>query len=125
MKASLIIVGLALSLFFAEARLSAHHAWPVNQQRLVTVTGTVVEFDWANPHPMITLTVVAANGAAEKWLIGGPALNRMEANGWSKTTVKPGDVVTGSGYQYTDGQKIIKLERVTLPSGKELRVYGR
>jgi len=34
-------------------------------------------------------------------------------------------VITGIGYQYLDGQKIIKLERVILPSGKELLVYGR
>jgi hypothetical protein len=41
------------------------------------------------------------------------------------TTVKTGDVITGIGYQYNDGQKIIKLERVVLPDGKELLVYGR
>jgi hypothetical protein len=29
-----------------------------------------------------------------------------------KTTVKPGDVITGTGYQFSDGQKIIRLERV-------------
>jgi hypothetical protein len=49
----------------------------------------------------------------------------MEANGWSKATVKPGDVITGIGYQFADGQKIVRLERVVLPNGKELRLYGR
>jgi hypothetical protein len=61
----------------------------------------------------------------EKWLIGGPALNRMEANGWNKGTVKAGDVITGTGYQFADGQKIIRLESVLLADGKEIRVYGR
>jgi hypothetical protein len=49
----------------------------------------------------------------------------MEANGWSRTTVKQGDVITGTGYQFADGQKIIRLERVVLADGKEIRVYGR
>jgi hypothetical protein len=49
----------------------------------------------------------------------------MESNGWTKTTLKTGDVITGIGYQYADGQKIIRLERVVLADGKELRVYGR
>ena len=49
---------------------------------------------------------------------GGPALNRMEANGWTKTTIKPGDVVTGTGYQFSDGQKIIRLEKIVLSDGK-------
>jgi hypothetical protein len=105
--------------------LSAHHSWPVSYTKLVTVKGTVTEFTWANPHPMMTLEVQSDTGRPEKWLIGGPAINRMEANGWSKTTVKPGDMLTGIGYQFADGQKIIRLERVVLADGKELRLYGR
>src|SRR5215471_3756353 len=105
--------------------LSAHHSWPVSYDKLVTVKGTVVQFTWANPHPMMTLEVQGNEGRAEKWLVGGPAINRMEANGWTKTTVKPGDVITGIGYQFADGQKIVRLERVVMPDGKELRLYGR
>jgi len=125
MKAFAISAWLTLALIPAPVPLLAHHAWPVNQLRLVTVKGTVVDFQWGNPHPMITLEVQTTNGNTEKWQVGGPALNRMEANGWTKTTVKAGDVITGIGYQYLDGQKIIKLERVILPSGKEILVYGR
>ncbi len=125
MKAFCISAWITLALIPGPMPLSAHHSWPVNQKRLVTVKGTVVDFQWGNPHPMITLAVLTTNGNTEKWQVGGPALNRMEANGWTKTTVKTGDVITGIGYQYSDGQKIIKLERVILPNGKELLVYGR
>jgi len=114
-----------LALVCAAAPLSAHHSWPVSNDRLVTVKGTVVEFAWANPHPMITLEVQSNDGRTEKWMVGGPAINRMTANGWTKTTVKPGDMITGIGYQYADGEKIVRLERVILADGKELRVYGR
>ena len=116
---------LVVTLLSAAVPLSAHHAWPVSYERLVTVKGTVTEFVWANPHPMITVEVRADSGQMEKWTIGGPALNRMEANGWNRTTVKQGDVITGTGYQFADGQKIIRLERVVLADGKEIRVYGR
>jgi len=125
MKALSISAWITFALLPASTPISAHHAWPVNQQRLVTVKGTVVDFEWGNPHPMITLEVPTTNGNTEKWQVGGPALNRMTANGWTKTTVKTGDVITGIGYQYSDGQKIIRLERVILPNGKELLVYGR
>jgi phage shock protein PspC (stress-responsive transcriptional regulator) len=107
------------------AGLSAHHAWPVSYAQLVTVKGMVTEFAWENPHPMITLDVRTDDGKMETWMVGGPAVTRMETNGWTKTTVKPGDVITGIGYQFGDGQKIIRLERVVLGDGKELRVYGR
>ena len=113
------------ALILAAAPSSAHHRWPVDRSELVTVNGTVVDFVWGNPHPMITLEVRNSEGVSEEWLIGGPALNRMEANGWTSTTVKPGDVITGVGYQFLDGQRIVRLERVTLADGSEIRVYAR
>ena len=124
MKTSLATIVL-LALVLAAIPLSAHHSWPVNLEKLVTVKGTVTDFTWENPHPMMTLEVKTDDGKVEKWQGGGPAINRMEANGWTKTTVKAGDVITGTGYQFSDGQKIIRLERVVLPDGKEMRLYGR
>jgi hypothetical protein len=125
MKSLLLAVVVGLALATSAVPLSAHHSWPVNQSKLVTVKGTVTDVTWENPHPMFGLEVRADDGKVEKWLIGGPALTRMEANGWTKTTLKPGDVITGIGYQFADGQKIIRLERVVLADGKEMRVYGR
>jgi hypothetical protein len=124
MKASLVQV-LAMLALFSAATLSAHHSWPVSRDQLVTVKGTVTDFAWNNPHPMIGLEVRTNDGKVEKWTVGGPAINRMEANGWTKNTVKPGDVITGIGYQFSDGQKIIRLERVIFADGKEMRLYGR
>jgi hypothetical protein len=125
MKALCVPALVILTLVSAAVPLSAHHSWPVSMDRLVTVKGTVVEFAWANPHPMMTLEVQANDGRTEKWMVGGPAIIRMTANGWTKTTVKPGDVITAIGYQFADGQKIVRIERVVLADGKELRVYGR
>jgi hypothetical protein len=125
MKTLLVSVVVTLTVVASAVSLSAHHSWPVNMDKLVTVKGTVMEFAWENPHPMITLEVRTDDGKVEKWLIGGPAINRMEANGWTKTTVKPGDVLTGTGYQFSDGQKILRLDRVVFADGKEMRLYGR
>ena len=109
MKTLCVPAFVILTLVSAVMPLSAHHSWPISNDRLVTVKGTVIEFKWANPHPMMTLEVQANDGRTEKWEIGGPAINRMESNGWTKTTVKPGDVITGIGYQFADGQKIVRL----------------
>jgi Family of unknown function (DUF6152) len=125
MKALCVSAIRVLLLVSAVIPLWAHHSWPVSNDHLVTVKGKVIEFMWGNPHPMITLEVQGNDGRPEKWQIGGPAIVRMEANGWTKTTVKPGDVITGIGYQYKDGEKIIRLERVVLADGRELRVYGQ
>ena len=87
MKHLFVSVLVLLALISGTVPLAAHHSWPINQSQLVTVKGTVVEFSWENPHPMITLEVKGEDGKVEKWLVGGPAINRMEANGWTKGSV--------------------------------------
>jgi hypothetical protein len=56
--------------------LRAHHEWPVDQTKPITVMGSVAGNRWANPHVMIYLDV-DANGTIEKWTVGvlvdGPA----------------------------------------------------
>jgi len=116
---------LVVGVLYVPAIVSAHHSWPVDTSKLVTVKGTVAVFSWANPHPMITLDVQGADGKIEKWEVGGPAISRMVANGWSKTTLKAGDVISGIGYQYANGAKVIRLEKVVLADGRELLVYAR
>jgi hypothetical protein len=97
----------------------------VSYSKQVTVKGTVTAVSWENPHPMFSLDVRGEDGRTEKWSVGGPAINRMEGSGWTRSTLKVGDVITGTGYQFADGQRIIRLEKVILADGKELFVYGR
>src|SRR5438105_5191677 len=82
MKALCVPACVILTLVCAAVPLSAHHSWPVSFDRLVTVKGRVIDFVWANPHPMMTLEVESNEGRTEKWTAGGPAIIRMEANGW-------------------------------------------
>ena len=114
-----------VALVAAASSLSAHHSWPVDFSHEITVKGTVTDYNWANPHVMFGLNVQDANGKVQKWNVGGPATNRMAANGWDKTTLKPGDVITATGYRFTDGQPILRLNKVLMPTGKEMFLYGR
>ena len=116
---------LAVLTIVAGTPLFAHHSWPVDFNREVTVKGTVTEYSWGNPHVMIALDVKRDDGTIEKWNVGGPSTSRMEANGWHKGSLKLGDVITGSGYQFMDGQKILRLQRITMPDGKTMLLYGR
>ncbi len=113
-----------VAILAAASPLFAHHSWPVNTSREVTVKGTVTEYSWANPHVMIGLDVAGTDGTVEKWSVGGPSTTRMGANGWDKTTLKPGDSLTAIGYQFSDGQKVLRLEKIVMASGKEMFLYG-
>jgi hypothetical protein len=105
--------------------VSAHHAWPVDRSKEVTVSGTVTKYDWSNPHVMIALDVPSDNGKVEKWNVGGPSTGRMETNGWGANTLKPGDKVTATGYRYSDGANVLRLEKIVMAGGKEMLLYGR
>jgi len=91
----------AIGTLLVASPLLAHHAWPVDRSKEVTVKGTVTAYTWADPHVMIALDVVVADGRTEKWDVGGPSLSRMSGNGWDRNTLKPGDVITG-----VNGQRI-------------------
>jgi hypothetical protein len=116
--ATLVILAAASPLF-------AHHSWPVDTSKEVTVKGTVTGYNWTNPHVMMGLDVQTANGKMEKWDVGGPSTARMAGNGWDKTTLKPGDVITAIGYRFADGQNILRLQKIVMANGKEMFLYGR
>ena len=113
------------AVLLAASPLAAHHAWPVTYEKLVTIKGTVTSYNWGNPHTMFGVDVTAANGQLQKWNVGGPSTDRMARNGWGRDTLKAGDTIEATGYQFADGQNILRLEKVVLSSGKELFLYGR
>ena len=118
------IVAVAAAAILGAGPSFAHHAWPVDRSKEVTVKGTVTGFNWTNPHVMIDLEVKSDSGKVEKWSVGGPSVERMGRNGWDKNTLKPGDVITGYGYRYNDGQTVVQLQRIVMANGKEMFLYG-
>ena len=119
------ILALAVGIVAAAAPLLAHHSWPVDTSKEVTVRGTVMGYTWSNPHVMIGLNVQTAGGKVEKWDVGGPSTARMSGNGWNSSTLKPGDVITAMGYRFADGQNILRLQKIVMTDGKEMFLYGR
>ena len=115
----------AIGLLVAAGPLFAHHAWPVDRTKEVTVKGPVTAYTWSVPHGLIALDVTSDNGRMEKWDVGGPSMNRMAGNGWDKSTLKPGDVITGYGYRFADGSNVVQLQKIVMASGKEMLLYGR
>ncbi|HKE86943.1 MAG TPA: DUF6152 family protein [Vicinamibacterales bacterium] len=112
----------AIAALVAAGPLLAHHEWPVDQTRQVTVQGIVTAFTWANPHVMIALDV-QADGTIEKWKVGGSSPKFMATCGWDKKTLKAGDVVTVVGYRFKDGSNAARLQTLVMPNGKEM-YYG-
>ena len=74
-----MILALAVVTFAVAVPVLAHHAWPVDRSKEVTVKGTVTGFNWLNPHVMIDLEIKTDSGKVEKWSVGGPSVERRPA----------------------------------------------
>lgn len=71
----------------------AHHSYAMfDSQKTVAVDGTVMEFQWTNPHSWIQLVSKdSATGKQVEWVIEMGSPNALERQGWRRTSLKPGD----------------------------------
>jgi len=82
----------------------AHHSFAMfDNQKDVTLEGTIKEFQWTNPHTWIQVMVKDAAGKEVEWSIEGGSPNSLSRNGWKRTSLKPGDKVVLVTHPLKDG----------------------
>jgi Family of unknown function (DUF6152) len=108
---SAIIIAICLTAF----PVLAHHAIAAkfDPSKTVTLNGTVVAIDWANPHVHLFVDVKGAN-AITNWAIELESLVDLQKNGWSRDTVKIGEGITVQGMPARDGSKQAWATSVTV-----------
>lgn len=100
----------------------AHHGSAAyDPSKSVTVTGTVTEYDFVNPHVMISVDVKNASGNVEKWEGEMTSPNHLGRAGWTKNTIKAGDQVTLTGYPARSGATTMIIHKV-LKNGEEIQL---
>jgi hypothetical protein len=116
------VLGVTLALLIACENVSAHHGSSnYDLSKSVSVKGTVTQFDFMNPHSAIHLEAKDDKGNAEEWLIEADSPNNLARAGWTRDSLKPGDLVTIVGNRLKDGSKIMRLQKVIFADGKELK----
>jgi hypothetical protein len=122
MRQRLIAVFIAaVALLIGSIPLFAHHANAVfDVGKRITVTGTVTEWFWANPHCLLRVDVKDATGKVVRWVGETQAPPNVIPWGWSKQSFKPGDEVTITLEPVKNGQPLGRLLQAVLPNGKTL-----
>ena len=110
----------AIGLLAMSAGLAAHHS-PVmfDMTKTQTLEGTVVEFQWTNPHSSIQLDVQTPTGV-ERWGVEMGSPNSMVKGGWRNNSVKPGDKVTVAVHPLKSGEHGGIFMSITLADGRRL-----
>ena len=96
---------LAMVLFAGSLPSLAHHSSAMfDMDKVVTLNGTVTEFQWTNPHCFIQLAV-PRGAAIEQWSVEMGAPIQLFERGWKRSSVKPGDRISVVIHPMRDGSK--------------------
>jgi hypothetical protein len=110
------------ALFLTATSILAHHAFAAeyDENKRVTVTGTVTGFTWTNPHAWLYIDGNSESGTISKWSFEMGSPNGLTRRGWRKTELKEGDLVTVEGFGAKDGRNTANASTITLPDGRKL-----
>lgn len=114
-KAVLLVVLLTAS------SLWAHHGLArFDTTHVVSLQGTVTDFEWINPHAYIHADLKDENGKIANWALECGSLAMLSRHGWTSNTLKRGDQITVFGFRAKDGSPYMSVGRVQLGNGKSL-----
>jgi len=120
---ALAAVALAGLLMLALPVLAHHGTAAFDTSQVVTVTGTITEFQYINPHAQVYFTVKNDKGVEEPWQGELTAPNKLSRAGWTKHTLKPGDSVTVSGNPAKSGEHTLWIRKLVGPDGQALQLF--
>jgi hypothetical protein len=98
---------------------NAHHSFAATyfEDKLVTIEGELVEFQYRNPHSFVQVMVTDAQGNMQRWSIEWGAVAQLNSQGVQRFTLKPGDkvTITGAPARSGDGHQLL-MRKLIRPS---------
>ena len=104
-------------LIAATSALAHHSNSAFDGDKVMVLTGTVIEWKWTNPHVWIVLSVDDGSGGKVQWAIEGRTPGQLVRAGWSKTILKTGETITVDFSPAKDGSRTGLLTRVRRADG--------
>lgn len=122
MKAKvLILASVIVSCLMLSGPSWAHHASrQVYEVKTIMLMGVVTDYEWANPHSVLSIAVKDEKGRVEEWHAEILPPSEMLRAGWTKESLKPGDEVTLTGRPGKYAQHILWLEYLVTSDGRKL-----
>jgi len=115
------IVGCAIvvGLLTAAPSFAHHSAVMFDDAKEVTVTGTIKEFQYTNPHSWLLVDVKNEDGSVTTWGFEAEGPSTLTRAGIRKSDFMPGTAITISGHPMRDGRPAAAWIKATRGDGKE------
>jgi len=99
--------------------MAAHHSFDAEYDRSKSreFTGTVTKVEWMNPHARFYMDVKEADGKTVNWEFELGSPNGLMRAGWTRTSIKKGDVIKCKGSLAKDGSALANASALTLANG--------
>lgn len=114
------LLGAAALLMLSVPVLAHHGTSAYDTSKLTTVKGTVSEFQYINPHVIISVDVPDEKGKIATWVCEANSPNVLSRHGWDRDMIKKGDQITVIGNRPKNGARTLRLQKVVLSNGQEL-----
>jgi len=103
------------------APIYAHHGNAAYSDKLTTFKGaTVTKWLWSNPHCIVEFDVKDDSGKVTSWTAETGSPEALRLAGWSKTSLRPGDVITIDLHAAKTGAPAGRFTKITLADGTVL-----
>lgn len=122
MRAKLAILLAGAAMLVPAVPVFAHHSFAAeyDASKPVELKGVVTKMEWTNPHARFYIDVKDANGNVTNWNFELASPNVLSRNGWTRHTLKEGDVISVQGSRAKDGSYLANARSVTLADGKKV-----
>jgi hypothetical protein len=123
-KPMVILCAAGVALLLAGPMFAHHGAAAYDTSQTTTLKGTVVDFEFINPHCQLYINVADDSGQMVKW--DGEFTNpgALHRRGWTKDMFKPGDQITMSGNRAKNGATVLRVLKLEMADGKVITALG-
>jgi len=120
---NLKVAGLVAMFAAFVLQAEAHHSFAMfDNEKTITVSGTLTEFEWTNPHCWLHIAVTdATSGRTVDWAFEMGSIGQIAAQGWKADTVKAGDKITIEAHPMKDGSRGGQYMAAKLSDGRSFK----
>ena len=122
MRRTLVGSATAVVLALSSASLVAHHSFTAefDQNKTITLRGTLTKVEFTNPHGWLYLNVKDADGKIQNWAIETGTPMQLIRQGGDRKTLAVGTEIVVDGWLARDGSRTVNGRAIKFGDGREI-----